>query len=29
MIGVAYGEPFLVKEVLQVDDVVRLPVRSF
>lgn len=29
MIGVAYGEPFLVKEVLQVDDVVQMPVRSF
>lgn len=29
MIGVTYGEPFLVKEVLQVDDVVQMPVRSF
>lgn len=29
MIGVEYGEPFLVKELLQVDDVVRMPVRSF
>jgi bacillithiol biosynthesis deacetylase BshB1 len=28
MIGVEYGEPFLVKEVMQVDDVVKLPVRS-
>jgi bacillithiol biosynthesis deacetylase BshB1 len=28
MIGVKYAEPFLVKEVLQVDDVVRFPVRS-
>jgi len=28
MIGVRYGEPFLVKELLQVEDVVRLPVRS-
>jgi len=26
--GVEYGEPFLVKEVMQVEDVVRLPVRS-
>jgi bacillithiol biosynthesis deacetylase BshB1 len=29
MIGVAYGEPFLVKEMMQVDDVVRMPVHSF
>jgi bacillithiol biosynthesis deacetylase BshB1 len=28
MIGVEYGEPFLVKEMMQVDDVVKLPVRS-
>ena len=28
MIGVRYGEPFLVKELMQVDDVMRLPVRS-
>jgi len=28
MIGVRYGEPYLVKEMFQVDDVVRLPVRS-
>jgi len=28
MIGVEYGEGFLVREVMQVDDVVRLPVRS-
>ena len=28
MIGVKYAEPFLVREVMQVDDVVRLPVRS-
>jgi N-acetylglucosamine malate deacetylase 1 len=28
MIGVKYGEPFLTKELMQVDDVVRLPVRS-
>ncbi len=28
MIGVRYGEPFLVKELMQVEDVVRLPVRS-
>jgi LmbE family N-acetylglucosaminyl deacetylase len=26
--GVEYAEPFLVKEVMQVDDVVKLPVRS-
>ena len=29
MIGVKYGEPFLQKELLQVDDLVGLPVRSF
>ncbi len=28
MIGVKYAEPFLVREVMQVDDVVKLPVRS-
>ncbi len=28
MIGVKYAEPFLVRELMQVDDVVRLPVRS-
>ena len=28
MIGVQYAEPFLVKEVMQVEDVVNLPVRS-
>jgi len=28
MIGVRYGEPFLVKELMQVDDVVKLSVRS-
>ena len=28
MIGVKYGEPFLTKELMQVDDVVSLPVRS-
>jgi bacillithiol biosynthesis deacetylase BshB1 len=28
MIGVKYGEPFLQKELMQVDDVVALPVRS-
>lgn len=28
MAGVQYAEPFLVKEVMQVDDVVKLPVRS-
>ena len=28
MIGVEYAEPFLVKEVMQVEDVVELPVRS-
>lgn len=29
LIGVRYGEPFVVKEVFRVDDVVGLPVRSF
>jgi hypothetical protein len=28
MAGVKYAEPFLVKEVMQVEDVVKLPVRS-
>lgn len=28
MIGVKYGEPFLVKELMQVDDVVQMYVRS-
>jgi bacillithiol biosynthesis deacetylase BshB1 len=28
LIGVKYGEPFLQKELLQIEDVVRLPVRS-
>jgi len=28
MVGVRYAEPFLVKEVMQVDDVVGMPVRS-
>ncbi|SRR5579875_3843661 len=28
LIGVRYGEPFVVKEAMQVDDVVALPVRS-
>jgi len=28
MVGVKYAEPFLVREVLQVEDVVRMPVRS-
>jgi len=28
MVGVEYAEPFLVREVMQVDDVVKLPVRS-
>jgi bacillithiol biosynthesis deacetylase BshB1 len=28
MIGVEYAEPFLVKEILQVDDIVKMPVRS-
>ena len=28
MAGVEYAEPFLVKEIMQVDDVVKLPVRS-
>jgi hypothetical protein len=28
MAGVEYAEPFLVKEVMQVEDVVKMPVRS-
>ncbi len=28
LIGVKYGEPFVVKESMQVDDVVNMPVRS-
>jgi hypothetical protein len=28
LIGVTYGEPFLQKELMQVDDLVKLPVRS-
>ena len=28
MIGVKYAEPFLIREILQVDDVVKMPVRS-
>ena len=28
MAGVQYAEPFLVKEVMQVEDVIKLPVRS-
>jgi len=28
MIGVKYGEPFLQKEKMVVDDIVKLPVRS-
>jgi hypothetical protein len=28
MIGVKYAEPFLVREVMQVEDIVRLAVRS-
>ena len=28
LIGVQYGEPFLIKELMQVDDIVTLPVRS-
>jgi len=28
MIGVQYGEAFLTKELLQVEDVIRMPVRS-
>src|SRR5579872_4598068 len=28
MIGVKYAEPFLVREIMQIDDVIKLPVRS-
>jgi hypothetical protein len=28
LIGVKYGEPFVVKEAMQVDDIVAFPVRS-
>jgi hypothetical protein len=28
MIGVKYAEPFLVREIMQVEDVVKIPVRS-
>ena len=28
MIGVKYAEGFVVKEIMQVDDVVKMPVRS-
>jgi LmbE family N-acetylglucosaminyl deacetylase len=28
MIGVRYGEPFVMREVAAVDDIVRMPVRS-
>jgi hypothetical protein len=28
LIGVRYGEPYVVKETMRVDDVVSLPVRS-
>jgi hypothetical protein len=28
LIGVKYGEPFLQKELMEVDDIVTLPVRS-
>jgi hypothetical protein len=28
MVGVEYAEPFIVKEVMQIEDVVELPVRS-
>jgi hypothetical protein len=27
-IGVRYGEPFVVKEAIQIDDIVSMPVRS-
>ena len=29
LIGVKYGEPFVVKETMRVDDVVSMGVRSF
>ena len=28
LIGVKYGEPFVVKETMRVDDLVQMPVRS-
>jgi hypothetical protein len=28
MIGVKYAEPFLLREIMQVDDVIKMPVRS-
>jgi hypothetical protein len=28
LIGVRYGEPFVVKETMRVDDIVNMPVRS-
>ena len=28
LIGVKYGEPFVVKESMQIDDIVNMPVRS-
>ena len=28
LIGVKYGEPYVVKEMLRIDDVVSMPVRS-
>jgi hypothetical protein len=28
LIGVRYGEPFVVKEAMRVDDIVAMPVRS-
>jgi len=28
LIGVKYGEPFVVKEAIQIDDIVSMPVRS-
>ena len=28
LIGVKYGEPFVVKEAIRIDDVVAMPVRS-
>jgi hypothetical protein len=29
LIGAKYGEPFIVKETMRVDDVVAMPVRTF
>lgn len=28
LIGVKYGEPFIIKESIQIDDIVSMPVRS-